>query len=67
MATDSDADSEDSGPVRIPIEDDDDPVEEATDGGRSIGLLMLALAALAFVAVYLVARGGDDEEAEPPF
>lgn len=67
MATDSDAEADD-GPVRIPIEDGDDPVEEATDGGRSVGLIMLALAVVAVAVVYLVARsGGDDDEMEPPF
>jgi hypothetical protein len=68
MATDSDADSEDSGPVRIPIEDEDDPTEETADGGPSVGLTMLALAALAFAVVYLAARGGDeDDEDEQSF
>ncbi|SFR36337.1 hypothetical protein [Halogeometricum limi] len=57
-------DSADDGPVRIPIEDD--PVEDESDGSRSIGLVMLALAGVAAAVIYVASRG-DDTDLEPPF
>ena len=66
MATET----EDDGPVRIPIEDepaDADAAEESEDGGRSIGVTMLLLAVVAAAVIYFVASSGDEEEMEPPF
>lgn len=70
MATETEG--ENDGPVQIPIEDepaDNEDIDDATEGGRSVALTMLLLAVVAAAIIYFVVSSGgdDDEEMEPPF